>query len=230
MAGQQLFTNNASGTLASAITSGATSVTLTTGNGALFPNPTASNWFIGTFIKAGNTAVFEIVQCTARSTDTLTIVRAQESTTALSWAIGDTFALLPTAGGFAQFIQNAYLLANYYTAAQIVAAFAALASPALTGTPTAPTATAGTNTTQLATTAFVQTALGNSGAPAGSFKNLRLSASGVSTTVGVYVDEISLENSSNQYVVIRPSTIAINTSASGANGLDTGSIAFSTWY
>ena len=44
------------------------------------------------------------------------------------------------------------------------ARYALLASPALTGVPTAPTATGGTNTTQIATTAFVEAALGGSGA------------------------------------------------------------------
>jgi len=39
-----------------------------------------------------------------------------------------------------------------------------IGSATLTGTPTAPTATAGTNTTQIATTAFVQAAIGTSGA------------------------------------------------------------------
>lgn len=41
----------------------------------------------------------------------------------------------------------------------LVATFAALASPTFTGTPAAPTATNGTSTTQIATTAFVQNAV-----------------------------------------------------------------------
>ena len=39
----------------------------------------------------------EIVKVTARSSDSMTVVRAQDNTTARAFAIGDRFELRPTA-------------------------------------------------------------------------------------------------------------------------------------
>jgi len=92
-----LFTNNATTNLASSITSGATSLTVLTGTGSLFPNPTAPDYFIITLIGISGSPI-EIVKCTARSGDTLTIVRAQEGTTASAFTGGDQVQLRITAG------------------------------------------------------------------------------------------------------------------------------------
>lgn len=92
-----LFTNNASTTLASSILSGATSLTVASGSGALFPNPTSPDYFLVTLQGVSGTPI-EIVKCTARSTDTLTIVRAQEGTTASAFSSGDKVELRVTAG------------------------------------------------------------------------------------------------------------------------------------
>jgi len=81
------FANNAFGVLASGISSSDTSVTLQTGQGAKFPSLSAGDYFYATLIDAS--ANLEIVKCTARSTDTLTITRAQESTTARAFVTGD---------------------------------------------------------------------------------------------------------------------------------------------
>jgi hypothetical protein len=94
----QLFTNNAAATLASGITSGATTLTLASGKGALFPSPTGSDYFLLTLTQAAVESSWEIVKCTARSTDTLTIVRAQEGTTAAAWSTGDKVEIRYTAG------------------------------------------------------------------------------------------------------------------------------------
>ena len=84
----QLFANNATGALASGTSNSATSLTLSTGQGALFPTPSGGDWFLLTLTQAtGPESSWEIVKCTARSGDTLTVVRAQEGTTALVWAI-----------------------------------------------------------------------------------------------------------------------------------------------
>jgi hypothetical protein len=91
-----LFTNNASTTLASSINSSATSITVATGTGALFPNPTSPDYFLVTLQGISGTPI-EIVKCTARSTDTLTIVRAQEGTTASSFSSSDKVELRITA-------------------------------------------------------------------------------------------------------------------------------------
>ena len=86
------FTNNAATTLASGITNIATSLTVATGTGALFPTLTGSQYFYCTLINAAGTTI-EIVKVTARSTDTFTIVRAQDNTTASAFSTGDKVEL-----------------------------------------------------------------------------------------------------------------------------------------
>ena len=88
-----LFTNNASTSLASGITSGATSLTVATGQGALFPTITGSNIFYLTLQNQAGTTPIEIVKVTARSGDTMTIVRGQDNTTASAFNAGDKVEL-----------------------------------------------------------------------------------------------------------------------------------------
>lgn len=64
----------------------------------------------------------------------------------------------------------------------------------------------------------------------GAFKNLQSSATGTSASVSVSYDEIALEDGSNAYVTARSGSLTINSAGSGANGLDTGTLAASTWY
>lgn len=97
------FTNNASATLASSITNSATSISLTTGQGALFPSLSAGDFFYATLVDASNN--LEIVKVTARSTDTLTVTRAQDGTTASAYAAGDKLELRPIAAVFSEFVQ-----------------------------------------------------------------------------------------------------------------------------
>jgi hypothetical protein len=104
--GQALFANLANTTLASAAASGATSIVLSAGTGALFPNPGVGQYFIGTINPASGTSpATEIVIVTARSTDTLTVIRAQEGTTAQNWGIGAIFQQLNTAGTMGAMVQ-----------------------------------------------------------------------------------------------------------------------------
>ena len=94
----QLFTNNAASTLASSVSSVATSITVAAGKGSLFPSPTGSDYFTLTLTQSNATETsWEIVKCTSRSVDVLTIVRAQEGTTAAAWASGDKAELRITA-------------------------------------------------------------------------------------------------------------------------------------
>ncbi|MGS6264489.1 hypothetical protein ACVGWD_01305, partial [Enterobacter asburiae] len=140
MALQLLAANNAQSVLAAGISASATSLTLNTGTGALFPSPVSgTSFFKLTLIDAATGQLSEIVHVTAKSGDVLTIVRGQEGTTARAWSANDIAANMLTAG-------TIMLLAQ-------------LESPSFTGTPTGPTAGAGTNTTQLATTAFVRAAI-----------------------------------------------------------------------
>jgi len=101
-----LFANNAASTLASNISSGALSLTLAAGTGTLFPNPSAGQYFLITMIPASTGVPGEIMQVTARSGDTLTIVRAQEGTTATAYSAGDAVSNQLTAGSLANFIQS----------------------------------------------------------------------------------------------------------------------------
>ena len=89
------FTNNAISTLASGITNSATSITVASGDGSKFPTLTGSEYFRATLIDASNN--LEIVKVTARSSDVLTVTRAQESTTARAFSSGDRIELRITA-------------------------------------------------------------------------------------------------------------------------------------
>ena len=118
MAGLNLFTNNAATTLASSILVGATSLTVAASTGGLFPNPTSGQYFYCTLQNTTGT-VIEIVKVTARSTDTFTIVRAQDNTTASAFAAGDKVELRATAADLNNFGQldstNTWALAQTFT-------------------------------------------------------------------------------------------------------------------
>lgn len=101
-----LFANNAGSSLAGPITNIATTLNVQSGGGALFPNPTGQQAFVITAIDAATGLLREIMLCVARSTDTLTVVRAQEGTTALSWLAGDLIQELWTAGQAASMVQT----------------------------------------------------------------------------------------------------------------------------
>ena len=92
-----LYTNNAATNLAASITNVATSLTVTSGTGSLFPNPTNTDYFLVTLIGISGTPI-EIVKCTSRSGDTLTIVRGQEGTTPSAFNAGNNVELRITAG------------------------------------------------------------------------------------------------------------------------------------
>lgn len=140
MALQLLAANNAQSVLAAGISASATSLTLNTGTGALFPSPVSgTSFFKLTLVDAATGQLSEIVHVTAKSGDVLTIARGQEGTSARAWSANDIAANMLTAG-------TILLLAQ-------------LESPSFTGTPAGPTAAPGTNTTQFATTAFIQAAL-----------------------------------------------------------------------
>lgn len=96
----QLFKNNASGKLAAAIDSDDTTIVLETGQGAKFPTLGSGDYFMATFadIVAGREVAWEIVKVTARVSDTMTIVRAQEGTTARDWPLETVFEQRITAG------------------------------------------------------------------------------------------------------------------------------------
>jgi len=93
-----LFTNNAQGSLALGITATTTNIQLNAGAGSLFPQPSnIGEYFTLTLVSITDPTYFEIVECIARSGDMLTIVRAQEGTTAKSFNISDSVQLRITA-------------------------------------------------------------------------------------------------------------------------------------
>jgi hypothetical protein len=98
------LTNNATSTLAAAIDGSATSLLLKPGDGAKFPTLAAGDWCPIVCVKSDGT--LEIMRCTARATDTLTVTRAQEGTGALSFSSGDRVELRMTVNGFNEFLHN----------------------------------------------------------------------------------------------------------------------------
>lgn len=98
-----LFSNSASATLASAITTSSTVITVSTGMGAMFPTITADTYFMATLTDSSNN--LEVVKVTGRTSDVLTVARAQEGTVAHVYSAGDKIEIRITASslnGFAQ--------------------------------------------------------------------------------------------------------------------------------
>ena len=92
------FANNAFSTVGTAINNVVTTLVLASGEGARFPIPSGGDYFLLTLTQATAETSWEIVKVTARSTDTLTIVRGQEGTTAASWGVGSKAQLRLTSG------------------------------------------------------------------------------------------------------------------------------------
>lgn len=93
----QLFKNNAFSSMGATLTNVATTLTVASSHGDRFPVVAAPDFMMVTLQDASNN--IEIVKVTARASgaDTMTIQRAQEGTTARSWAIGDLVELRLTA-------------------------------------------------------------------------------------------------------------------------------------
>lgn len=105
-----LLKNNAVSHLATSIGTGATSLSVTAGQGSLYPAPTGSDWFPVTLIKASG--VLEVMKCTARAGDLLTVVRAQEGTAAQAFTAGDRVELRLTTAVIADIIGQITALAG----------------------------------------------------------------------------------------------------------------------
>lgn len=105
-----LLKNNAVSHLATSIGTGNTSLSVTAGQGGLFPAPSGSDWFPVTVVKASG--VLEIMKCTARTGDVLTVVRAQESTAAQSFTAGDRVELRFTAAVMADLVAQIVALTS----------------------------------------------------------------------------------------------------------------------
>jgi hypothetical protein len=98
------LTNNAYGTLTASISSVQTTITLNSAEGARFPSLTAGEYFYATLIDTSNN--LEIVKVTARSADTLVVVRGQDGSTARAFSANDRFELRPVAALFAEYVKK----------------------------------------------------------------------------------------------------------------------------
>lgn len=78
------------------ILAGDTTVDVQPGDGALFPTLAAGEYFYAVLVDGSGTR--EIVKCTARDTDALTIVRAQQGTSAAAFSADDVIELRVTKG------------------------------------------------------------------------------------------------------------------------------------
>lgn len=106
-----LATNNAESVLASAISATDTSLIVSAGTGAEFPDAVAGeSYFKLTITDAATGSQVEIVNVTAKTGDIFTIERAQEGTLARAWAANDFAANMMTADTLnviAQYTQQA---------------------------------------------------------------------------------------------------------------------------
>jgi len=124
------FRNNATGTLAASILSSATTIVLSSTQGALFPTLSAGQYFYGTLFNTAGS--YEIVKVTARAGDNLTVIRAQEGTTALAFSAGDGFAQRLTSASLNNFSQLD--ADNTFTGTNAFAAITASANSQFNGT------------------------------------------------------------------------------------------------
>jgi hypothetical protein len=130
-----LFANDAQSTLAGSITNVALTANLAAGTGVLFPAPGAGQYFVLSFIDAATGLLTEIVHVTNVTGDVITMVRAQEGTTALAWTAGDIAANLCTAGtmqAFTQFVQSQLQSTNYAADSGVANAYVVTLSPPVT--------------------------------------------------------------------------------------------------
>lgn len=99
------FANNASTRIAKDLQISANTIEVAEGETAYFPSlPYQDSYFLLTLIdEAGN---FEIVKCTAKSSNTFTVERAQEGTTAKFFKQGTTIENRLTAGSITQVFQQ----------------------------------------------------------------------------------------------------------------------------
>ncbi|EPG3168562.1 hypothetical protein QC864_001658 [Klebsiella pneumoniae] len=132
-----LAANNAQAVLAAGISASATSLTVNSGTGSLFPAPSDGvSFFKLTLIDAATGQLTEIMHVTARTGDTMKIERGQEGTTARAWSANDIAANMMTAGTLN------YILANFQPLDATLTALAGLPTganklPYFTGNDTA---------------------------------------------------------------------------------------------
>lgn len=96
MANLLLFVNNATSSLLGNIGPTDTALALLNGDGAKYPSPTTGYAFLATIEDSSGNV--EIVECTGRTGDILTVVRGREGTAARSFTAGAALEARTTAG------------------------------------------------------------------------------------------------------------------------------------
>ena len=99
-----LFANNAGSQLAQGINNTDDPVVFNVLDGSSFPTPGANDSFMITL--QGSSGAIEIMECTDRTGNQLTAVRAREGTTALPFSVGDAVDARNTAGIMDNFVQE----------------------------------------------------------------------------------------------------------------------------
>ncbi|WP_331373770.1 hypothetical protein [Sinorhizobium chiapasense] len=131
-----LLSNNATSTLAASINTSVTSISIQSADASKFPSPTGGDWFPITVVdSAGN---MEIMKCTARSSGTLTVTRAQEGTTAKSFASGARVDLRLTVAAANELYKAGLTAANTWSQAQTFSATATFEGNQITISGTSP--------------------------------------------------------------------------------------------
>lgn len=208
----------------------ATSITVSTGAKEL-TTQVGKAWSVGSFVylaSAASTANLMVGQVTGYNPTTGTLNVAVTSTrgsgTFAAWVIGLS---APDLAGINAAVLT--LLSSASVDAMRIAMGAALRGAndditSLGALATVPTVVA------TAITAGAAAAAAKGPTVQGAFKNLQASASGTSASVAVSADELVLEDVSNNYVTLRALSLTISSAGAGASGLDTGTLAATTWY
>lgn len=115
--------NSAYGTLSASITTSSTSIILNSGQGARFPTFAVGDFGYATLSDSSNN--LEIVKITARSTDTFTVERGQDGTTARAYAAGDRMDMRPVAANFTDMLDTVTAAATYATQTSLTTGLAA---------------------------------------------------------------------------------------------------------
>src|SRR6185312_6299207 len=92
--------NNATSVLAGSIDAVASTISVASGDGSLFPSLGAGDWFPLTLVKSDGTR--EVLKCTARASDVLTVTRGQEGTSAAAFTAGSRVDLRLTAAAITE--------------------------------------------------------------------------------------------------------------------------------
>lgn len=128
--GLRKYANNVTTKLTAQLLVGGTTVNVTAGDGALFAAATGGDYIIATLRRMSGfrDVAREIVKITARSTDALTITRAQESTSALQFEVGDQLDVDFTAASLDGGVGGVPAIAAIYTNTGLTAALGSTAA------------------------------------------------------------------------------------------------------